>query len=254
MKKATVKNIGDFLNRTLRVGKIPDASANGLQVRSRNRGGITKVGFAVDACISTFEKARKQGVDLLVVHHGIKWRPQKDRVLAEKRAAFLKKHDIALYAVHLPLDLHEEYGNNIQLARLLGLRRLRRFGRYNGIRIGYAGTFKTATTAAGVAAALRTRLRTSCRSFLFGKDRVRTIGIVSGGGGGMVSDAAEERLDCFLVGETDLASYNAAKDHGMNVIAAGHYATETVGVKALMPLLRKTFGVETVFVEDAKKL
>ena len=107
MKKATVKNISDFLNSTLRVKKIRDASANGLQVRTRGAGEITKVGFAVDACITTFEKARKQGVELLVVHHGIKWRPQKDGALAEQRTAFLKKNNMALYAVHLPLDLQD---------------------------------------------------------------------------------------------------------------------------------------------------
>jgi dinuclear metal center YbgI/SA1388 family protein len=254
MKKATVKNISDFLNRTLRVKKIHDASVNGLQVRSRNTGVITKIGFAVDACISTFEKAQERGVDLLVVHHGIKWKPQKDRVLAQKRTVFLKKHDIALYAVHLPLDLHEEYGNNVQLARILGLRRLRRFGAYHGIKIGYAGTFSTTTRPQAVAASMGRHLLSPCRTFLFGKDRVRTIGIVSGGGGGLLNDAVKERLDCFLVGEMDLAVYNAAKDHGMNVLSAGHYATETVGVKALMPVVGEAFGVETVFIEDRKKL
>src|SRR6266508_1994841 len=114
MQNATIRNITGFLNKTLRVGKIKDASVHGLQVRSRKHGEIGKVGFAVDACISTFEKAKKLGVDLLVVHHGIKWRPQKDKDLETRRAAYLKRSNIALYAAHLPLDLHEEYGNNIQ--------------------------------------------------------------------------------------------------------------------------------------------
>lgn len=254
MENATIRNITRFLNQTLRVKKIRDASVNGLQVRNRNAGEIARVGFAVDACVSTFEKAKKQGVELLVVHHGIKWRPQKDRVLAEKRAAFLGRSNMALYAVHLPLDLHEGYGNNMQLARLLELGRLRRFGRYHGIKIGYAGTMKAATSPAAVAELIKSQLRSPCRVFPFGKDRIRSIGIISGGGGGMVNDAVKEKLDCFLVGEVDLAAYNAAKDHGINVIVAGHYATETVGVKALMPLIGETFGLETVFVEDKKEL
>ena len=254
MKKTTVKNISDFLNSTLRVKKIRDASVNGLQVRARNAREIAKVGFAVDACISTFEKAKKLDVELLVVHHGIKWRPQKDKVLAEKRTAFLERSDMALYAVHLPLDLHEEYGNNMQLARLLELGRLRRFGRYHGIKIGYAGTFRTATSPTAVAAQVRSQLRSACCVFPFGKDRIRSIGIISGGGGGMVNDAVKEKLDCFLVGEIDLAAYNAARDHGISLIVAGHYATETVGVKALMPLIGETFGLETVFIEDKKEL
>ncbi len=254
MKKATIKNINDFLNRTLRVKKIRDASMNGLQVRSRNAGEIATVGFAVDACVSTFEKAKKLNVDLLVVHHGIKWRPQKDRVLAEQRTAFLRKNNMALYAVHLPLDLHREYGNNIQLARFLGLRGIRKFGRYHGVTIGYAGTLGKATGLPAIAAQVRRHLQSSCRSLSFGKDRVRTMGIISGGGGSMLIDAVKEKLDCFLVGEVDLAVYNAAKDHGMNLIVAGHYATETVGVKALMLLIRKIFGVRAVFIDDPKDL
>jgi dinuclear metal center YbgI/SA1388 family protein len=204
--------------------------------------------------MSTFEKASDLDVDLLVVHHGIKWRPQKDRELERRRTAYLKKHDMALYAAHLPLDLHEEYGNNMQLCRLLDVRDPRKFGRYHGVRIGYAGTLCKATGLDEVAAKLKKRLRSSCRVHRFGKDRVRSIGIVSGGGGSMLKEACSSKLDCFLVGEIDLAVYNAAREYGMNLIVAGHYATETVGVQALMPLVRDAFGVETVFIADAKDL
>ncbi|MEK6743148.1 MAG: Nif3-like dinuclear metal center hexameric protein [Nitrospirota bacterium] len=254
MKKATSAGIAALLNRTLRVKKIKDSSLNGLQVRSRRGGQIQRVGFAVDACVSTFEKASGLDVDLLVVHHGIKWRPRKDRELERRRTEYLKKHNMALYAAHLPLDLHEEYGNNMQLCRLLNVRDPRKFGRYHGVRIGYAGTFSRATGLDEVAEKLKERLRTSCRVHRFGKDRVRSIGIVSGGGGSMLKEACESRLDCFLVGEIDLAVYNAAREYGMNLIVAGHYATETVGVKALMPLVRDAFGVDTVFVADTKDL
>jgi len=254
MTKATIKNIAGFLNKTLRVGKIKDASKNGLQVRSRKRGEIGTVGFAVDACIATFEKARKLGVELLVVHHGIKWIPQKDRVLETLREACLKKNNMALYVAHLPLDLHEKYGNNMQLARLLGLSRLNKFGRYHGIKIGYAGTFGSAVKLVDVAAQVGRQLRSTCLVLPFGKERIRSIGIVSGGGGCILPDAVREKLDCFLVGEADLAVFNAARDQRMNVIAAGHYATETVGVKALASLIKEAFGVKTVFIEDTKDL
>ena len=254
MEKPTVKNITSFLNKTLRVGKIKDASLNGLQVRSRRSGAVGKVGFAVDACLSTFEQAKQLDVDLLVVHHGIKWRPQKDRDLENKRAAYLKKNNLALYAAHLPLDLHHEYGNNMQLARLLDLQRVRRFGRYHGIKIGYAGDFRRTTALDVPAKQLNRQLKTACRVLRFGKDRVRSLGIVSGGGGSLLKEAVNERLDCFLVGEIDLAAYNAAGEYGLNLIVAGHYATEMAGVRALMPLVRDVFGVDAVFVEDAKYL
>jgi dinuclear metal center YbgI/SA1388 family protein len=254
MQLATIRNITGFLNKTLRVRKIRDASVNGLQVRSRKSGTIRKVGFAVDACTSTFEKAKNLGVDLLVVHHGIKWRPQKDRDLEIGRAAYLKRSNIALYAAHLPLDLHEEYGNNIQLLRILDAQGPKKFGRYHGIKIGYAGMFRKAVSLDAVASVLSKELRTDCRAFRFGKDRVRSIGIISGGGGSILKEACALSLDCFLVGEIDLAVYNAAKDCGMSLLVAGHYATETVGVRALMPLIRDTFGVETVFIDDPKYL
>jgi dinuclear metal center YbgI/SA1388 family protein len=253
-QKATIAAIARFLNRTLRVRSIKDASVNGLQVRSRKAGEIRTVGFAVDGCLSTFEKAKERGVELLVVHHGIAWRPQKDRDLEKGRAAWLRKNNMALYAVHLPLDLHEEYGNNMQLCRLLGVQDPKRFGRYHGIRIGYAGTFEKAMNPDVLAGKLGRQLGSSCRVYRFGKDRVRSIGVVSGGGGSMLKDAVRERLDCFLVGEIDLAVYNAAREYGINLMVAGHYATETVGVKALMPLVKDHFGVETVFISDPKDL
>ena len=254
MQKPTIGNITGFLNKTLMVRKIKDASMNGLQVRSRKTGEIKTVGFAVDACLPTFEKAKMRGVDLLVVHHGIKWRPRKDIRLERQREANLIKNNMALYAVHLPLDLHKEYGNNAQLAGILGLAKLHKFGRYHGIKIGFAGALGSPLSLADVAAQIKKRLSSACRVLPFGKERIRTIGIVSGGGGGMLPEAVREKLDCFLVGEVDLAVYNAARDHRMNVIAAGHYATETVGVKALAPLIKEVFGVKTVFVDDVKDL
>jgi dinuclear metal center YbgI/SA1388 family protein len=252
MQKPTVSNITLFLNQTLRVKKIKDASMNGLQVRPHGTGKIETVGFAVDACLSTFEKAKRLDVELLVVHHGIKWRPQKDRDLEKQRSAYLERNGMALYAAHLPLDLHEEYGNNAQLARLLDLRRLRKFGRYHGVKIGYEGEFAKAAALADLEPVLNKQLQTRCRMLRYGKDRIRSMGIISGGGGGMLKDAVNRNLDCFLVGDIDLAVHNAARDYGMNVIVAGHYRTETAGVKALMPLVRETFGVKTIFIEDAK--
>ena len=254
MHKATIAAISRFLNRTLRVRSIKDASVNGLQVRSRKTGEIGTVGFAVDGCLSTFQKAKSMGVELLVVHHGIAWRPQKDRDLENARAAFLRKNNLALYAVHLPLDLHEEYGNNMQLCRLLGLQDPVKFGNYHGITIGYAGAFKKAVSLGAAVAVLDRALDTRCRVFPFGSKRIRSMAIVSGGGGSLLKEACSAGVDCFLVGEIDLAVYNAAREYGMNLIVAGHYATETVGVKALLPLVRDSFAVSAVFVQDKKDM
>ncbi len=254
MGKATVAQITALLNRTLRVRSIRDASANGLQVKARGTGIISRVGFAVDGCLATFEKAHRAGCGFLVVHHGIRWKGQKDRELLKRREAWLRKHGMALYAVHLPLDLHEEYGNNIRLSRMLGLRQVQRFGRYHGVTIGWAGTLAKPAGLASVASVLNRALTTRCTVHRLGSERIRSLAIVSGGGGDMVLDAARGGIDCFLTGEIDLAAYNTARDYGVNLIAAGHYATETVGVKALMPLVEDAFGVETVFIDDPKRI
>jgi putative NIF3 family GTP cyclohydrolase 1 type 2 len=164
------------------------------------------------------------------------------------------RRNIALYAAHLPLDLHQEYGNNIQLCRMLGVQDPRRFGRYHGIKIGYAGTFNRATSLSQVAERLSDGLGAPCRILPFGRNRIRSIGIISGGGGSMLKDAHVLRLDCFVVGEADLAASIAAREYCMNLLVAGHYATETVGVRALMPLIKETFGVRTVFIDDPKGL
>ena len=161
---------------------------------------------------------------------------------------------MALYAAHLPLDLHRIYGNNIQLSRMLDVQELRKFGRYHGIKIGYAGRFGQPVTVKAIAVVLNRELNTRCRVYRFGRERIHSIGIVSGGGGSLLPEACKDKLDCFLVGEIDLAVYNAAKECGVNLVVAGHYATETVGVRSLMPLVRETFGVETVFVDDPKEL
>lgn len=242
------------MNRTLRVPVIRDASVNGLQVRLRADKSVRTVGFAVDACLSTFQKARKLNVDLLVAHHGIKWRPQKDREIALRRQRFLEDHAMALYAAHLPLDLHPQYGNNAGLCRLLGLEDVRRFGRYHGIKIGYQGRFPRKRRPAEIARRLDRMLSTRCRVYDFGAKQLSSLGIISGGGGSMLLDAVREGLDGFLVGEIDLAVYNAAREYGITVISAGHYATETVGVKALMPLVAEHFGTATVFIDDRKDL
>ena len=137
---------------------------------------------------------------------------------------------------------------------MLGVREPKKFGRYHGIRIGYAGTLGRAASLSTLAGRLNRGLDAPCHVIPFGRDRVRSVGIVSGGGGGMLKDAHELGLDCFVVGEVDLAVYNAAREYGMNLLVGGHYATETVGVRALMPLIERTFGVRTVFINDPKDL
>ncbi|MFH1830284.1 MAG: Nif3-like dinuclear metal center hexameric protein [Pseudomonadota bacterium] len=236
-----------FLNKELKVKTVPDSSRNGLQVRCPKD--IKKVGFAVDASLATFEKARRQGVDLLIVHHGIKWKRLRDNAgIMKRRIDFLKKHRINLYVCHLPLDAHHQYGNNIKLAELLGLSHAQNFGRYKRQCLGYQGVLKPARSARWIASILNKKLKAKCVVLGFGRPKVKSVGIVSGGGADALAEAYNEGLDCFITGEAPHHTYHEAKELKMNMIIAGHYETETVGVKALMPLLRNNFAVSTVFI------
>ena len=158
----SLDKISKFLDKELRIKKIKDSSKNGLQIKAKKD--IKKVGFAVDCCLSTFEKAKKAGVDLLIVHHGIKWRPQKYKELTEARTLFLKKNKIALYGAHLPLDAHKDYGNNIGLCRILQLKEIKKFGKYHGASIGFKGKFRKNKSLKEIANILNKNLKTRCRT------------------------------------------------------------------------------------------
>lgn len=245
---AKLIEITKFLDKELKIKSIQDSSKNGLQVRCKNE--VKKAGFAVDASLSTFELAKKANIDLLIVHHSLKWKPQKHREVYKKRLGFLEKNKISLYGVHLPLDSNEKYGNNIELCRILDLIEIKKFALYKGSKIGYSGKFKKSTNLEKISGILNKKLKTKCKFYSFGKKTIKSIGIVSGGGGDHIDDAFNEKLDCFLVGEIDLGDYNRAKDFKLSIILAGHYATETLGVKALMPIISKRFKVKTVFIDN----
>ncbi len=247
---ASLNSIVRFLNSELKVVGFPDSSRNGLQVRVPKE--IKKVGFAVDASLCTFEKAKRKGVDLLIVHHGIKWKKLRDKTGSQKRRIdYLKKHNINLYVCHLPLDAHEKYGNNIKLAEILGLTHIQKFGRYRRRYLGYRGRLPKARTARWIASVLNRKINSKCTVLRFGPSKIRSVGVVSGGGADALAEAYKEGLDCFITGEAPHHVFHEARDMGLNMIIAGHYETETVGVKALMPLIRAEFGLSTAFIHVA---
>ncbi|MFH1875218.1 MAG: Nif3-like dinuclear metal center hexameric protein [Pseudomonadota bacterium] len=244
----TINSIVLFLNQELNIHKIADTSRNGLQVKAGPKH-IQKIAFAVDASLETFKLAKKAGADLLIVHHGIFWKGAKDSTGTRKtRLTQLKKFKLHLYACHLPLDMHPECGNNIGLARILGLHNLKPFGKYHGLAIGFQGKFKKPVSLKNLTSVLNRTLNTRSILLNFGKPKVKSIGIVSGGGGSVVANLKKEKVDCFITGEAQHYVYHEAKDMKQNIILAGHYATETVGVKLLMPLLQEKFKLKTIFI------
>jgi dinuclear metal center YbgI/SA1388 family protein len=244
-----LSNLVKFLDRELKTKKIKDISVNGLQVKAKNRE-VKTIGFATDACLSTFEKAKKEKVDLLIVHHGVKWKPQKYISIQGRRIDWLKKYHISLYTAHAPLDLNERDGHNIGLAQILNLKKIKKFGKLEGVTYGFSGRLKKPMKIEQIAKRLNKTLKTKSKIFNFNKKEIKTLGIVAGSSGGCIEEAARKKLDCFLLGEVRLEQVREAQDLKLNLIVAGHYATETIGLKLLEKKIKSKFEVNTIFIDD----
>ncbi len=226
-----------------------DISLNGLQVGDHNRE-IKRVAVAVDACQETIERAAQLNADMLFVHHGFFWgRPIAITQNHYRRIESLLNNQVALYAVHLPLDAHPELGNNAQLAERLQLKSTAPFGEYKGKKIGIKGELPAPLSIAEVIRQLGTT-ESDCLSILpFGQAEISTVGIVSGGAPREVMDAIDEGLDLFVTGDASHEIYHLCLESQINVISAGHYFTETVGVQAVARYLEEKLGLETVFID-----
>ncbi len=248
-KSITRAEVVDYLDRTLRTAEIPDRSCNGLQVEGT--GEVIRVGLAVDACLASYQAAVRANCQLLVVHHGLIWEGIKKVTGHHHRhLRFLMEHNLNLYASHLPLDLHPEVGNNACLARMLKLREKEFFGDYHGIRVGLQGVLPALLDRKVLAGNLEKKLGGKALILAAGRQRVKTVGIVSGNSGGnILHEAVERRLDCFLTGEANYAHYQPALEAGINIIYMHHYYSEKAGVLALGERLHKTFSLETVFLD-----
>ncbi len=228
-----------------------DGALNGLQVA--NRGKVTRIGAAVDANLGTVKRAIAAKVNLLLVHHGLFWsgaQPYTGNRYELMR--LLIEYDIAVYSSHLPLDAHPKFGNNAQLCTRLGLKRLKPFFEQRGSQIG----FKASTKIQRVALVQRLRQLTGSTPvvFGFGPAICRRIGVVTGSAGAEVRRAAAAGLDTFITGEGPHWTFTVAEELGINLIYAGHYATETFGVKALAAHLSRRFGLAWTFLDNPSGL
>ena len=242
-----------YLDEYLRIREVPDErnAVNGLQVE--NSGTITRVVAAVDASQATIDglSAGLAGA-LLLVHHGLLWDgnvPLTGR--RYRRVAALLEQDAALYAAHIPLDLHPEVGNNVVLAERLGIEVGGWFGEYRGSPIGVWGMGGARhPTREGLVDEVNRALGTftpGARLIPGGPERVSRIGIITGGAGSMIGAARDAGLDTYITGEGAHHTYFDAMELGINAIYAGHYATETVGVKALAEHCAAKFGLPWEF-------
>lgn len=237
-----------YLDTYLDHASIADhrGACNGLQVEGRAE--VRRVAAAVDACAATITAAADGGADMLLVHHGLFWGTTAPVTgLYYQRLRTLLRAEIALYSSHLPLDVHAEVGNNPVLARRLGLEVGGAFAEAEGAAI---GVWCDAVIGRDeLVRRVERELPTRVRLIATGPAEARRVGIVTGGGGPYIGSAAAAGCDTLLTGEGAHHTYFDAEERGVNVLYAGHYATETVGVQALADHLRERLGLDTWFID-----
>ena len=235
----------DQLLRTKEIGDY-DGAANGLQVE--NRGTVSRIAATVDASLATVKLAIAAKADLLVVHHGLFWSPSHPWTGKKyELIRLLIENDLAVYSSHLPLDAHPRLGNNAQLCAALGFKKLRPFFFSHGQTIAFKAQAKISR--AELAARFARTIGAKPRVIPGGKEICRRIGVVTGGAGGDLKQAADEGVDTFITGEGPHWTYAIAEELGLNVFYGGHYATETFGVKALAAHLSKRFKLPWTFID-----
>jgi len=238
-----------FLNDYLQVSAYPDKSSNGLQIEGKEE--VERVAFAVDTTLRTIERAAKADADMMIVHHGMIWGGLGYITgIHYKRLKALMESGINLYAAHLPLDAHPEVGNNVELLKLLELEPKGPFGEYKGLSIGFWGEFEEPQPIEKVAQIIAEKLDTTVKTYEFGEKNIKTVGAISGAGAFALEETWRKGINLLVTGEFTHADYLTAIDLPQSVLVAGHYKTETLGVKALMPLLREKFGLDVFFIDE----
>lgn len=244
------REIVSFLDELLDPGGFDDYGPNGLQVPGRAE--VDRVVTGVSASLELFERAVAADAGLVLVHHGVFWdrAPRALSPAAAARLRMLLTADVNLVAYHLPLDAHPEVGNNALLADGLGATAHEPFAEHAGRTVGVAARFGEDGVEAGeLFSRVADVTRRAPLVFDDGPDRIRSLGIVSGGAAGDLETAIAAGLDGFLTGEPSEPAMTTAREAGVHFIAAGHYATETFGVRRLGELVAERFGVAHQFID-----
>jgi dinuclear metal center YbgI/SA1388 family protein len=253
MRSVSLERIVRHCERRLKSGPLTDydGAVNGLQVE--NRGRVARVAAAVDASLATVTLAIRARANLLIVHHGLFWggsHPWTGRRYELLR--LLLENDLAVYSSHLPLDCHPRLGNNAQLCLALGFKRTTPFFFSRGQSLGLQT--RTRLTRQALATRLARAVGDTPQLLPCGPPVCQRVGVLSGGGGGELKQAASEDIDTFITGEGPHWTFALAEELGVNVFYAGHYATETFGVKALAAEVSHRFDLPWVFLDHPSGL
>lgn len=239
----TLQDLSVELDHLFSKDAFQDFCPNGLQVEGNFK--IKRVGFAVSASLAVIEEAVKRGVDALIVHHGLFWNKDSYQVIGPKRKklAHLLLNEISLFAYHLPLDAHQEIGNNWKAADDLGLINCTSFSS-----VGVKGEL-SALSVHEFKQRLEKYYAHPAHCALGGKDIISSVAIVSGGAHRQIEQAVEAGVDCFVTGSFDEPIWDIAHEQKIHFFALGHYATERVGVFHLMHWIQNRFGIETEWID-----
>ena len=245
-----LESIAAHIDSTLALRSIPDypGAINGLQLENSS-GRIARIVAAVDACEPVIAAAAAlPGPVLLLVHHGLFWSgAQPIRGASFRKLAAAVHADLAIYSAHIPLDVHPRLGNNARLAAALGFRKPTPFFDWKGIRLGLEDS--VSLTRDTLSSRLSAAVGGPVHLCPGGPERIRRVGIITGGAGSEIAAVAATGIDTFITGEGPHWSYTAAEELGLNLFYAGHYATETFGVKALAASLARRFRLPWQFLD-----
>jgi dinuclear metal center YbgI/SA1388 family protein len=245
-----LRHIVSYLDSFLTIAEYRDDSLNGLQVE--NRGEITKIGLAVDACQEAIRKAEKAGCNLLIVHHGLLWGKQQPLIYHYyERVRSLIMADMALYAAHLPLDGHPDVGHNARIAHNMGLQSVEPFMHYSGSPLGIKGRLHVPQACDRVTHAAQEVIGGCSALITCGPSMISSVAIVSGSAtfSELLWEVKRQEIDFYITGEPRHGAYYLARELGLNIFYGGHYRTETFGMRALGEHLEEKLGIPWEFID-----
>lgn len=250
MKKISRNELASYLNELLRPSDYQDYCPNGIQVEGKEE--VKKIAFAVSATKESINKAIEQGADTLIVHHGIFWADQGAKPITgtfANRVKPLIKNEINLFAYHLPLDGNLEIGNAAMLAGRLGLDNITPFCEYKKATIGVSGKLTKMVTAKQFKELIKEAVHHEVTASMPNPNQIiNSVAIVTGGAGRFFKEAQGLGVDAYITGEISEYQWNDAQEGTTHLFAAGHTATEALGVQALLKRIENQFGIDCIFI------
>ena len=241
-----LEQLREFCDEYLKVNEFDDYCPNGLQVEANAE--VENIVCGVTASQALIEAAIDHGADTLIVHHGYFWKGESQTITGYKgrRIGNLIRNNINLLAFHLPLDVHPEVGNNVQLARVLDWEVTDSFGEQGLV---FEGRLAAEQSLAELTQHIETGLETRTLAIEAGDHAIKRIAWCTGAAQGFIEAAAARGVDAFVSGEVSEPTFHLARELGVHYIAAGHHATERYGVQALAKVIARQFGVKQQFID-----